>query len=162
MLWGHQRKLRFPDSIHGWFYVSPGHRAELPHQATISRRWPDGRNPALITMWHACWRELSPTPRLCRSAVLRHLRFHQCPLPLHCWSSTEAAEHLALWWFYSSVQWSLSWELKGQCSSEVKQTSELHGCPSATLPKTLYHLLTRRMRRSTLIMFTGLHTAGNT
>lgn len=71
------------------------------------------------------------------SAPLQCSNTHGPPSPLHqhplSWlrqhKSSRAAAPVQL---HSSIQSSLSWELKGQCSDQIKHIPELHACSSAT------------------------------
>lgn len=75
------------------------------------------------------------------SAPLQCSNTHGPPSPLHqhplSWlrqhKSSRAAAPVQL---HSSIQSSLSWELKGQCSDQVKHIPELHACSSATQLKS--------------------------
>lgn len=97
--------------------------AELPSQATIPSRWLDGQN------WIP-W----PTTSLC---PLQCSNTHGPPSPLHqhplCWlkqhKSSRAAAPVQL---HSSIQCSLSWELKDQCSDQVKHVPEFHSLSFAS------------------------------
>lgn len=128
-----QRGQRFPVSLHTtpacmWVKDTV---LNCPHQTVISRRWPETWDGQSQVWMPACQREPSPTPSLYPSTVL--LYWGTSPKELSLLSPLFRAP--AFIWFYSSIQWSLSEGMKGQCNSQVKPISELYVCSSANGPK---------------------------